>query len=224
MTPMQKISYALIFGVVLSGSAQAEGWYGSAKLNSARQNLSSPLLTSPRVTERVGNPDSNKALTGSFAAGYAFTDGWRLEGEYTSKSEANFDSRWAPFNANVNRMQVSSQRLMLNGYKDIPLNDWLSFYGMAGVGLARIESEGYQSNATRRFASNTENKLAYSLGLGVNAKLNEKITLGAGYRYVDMGSITTGYNTFANRINARDEQLKGKLKEQNVFLEARMSF
>jgi uncharacterized protein YjbJ (UPF0337 family) len=39
-----------------------------------------------------------------------------------------------------------------------------------------------------------------------------------------MGKVETGYNTFANRINARDEQLKGKLKEQNVFLEARLAF
>jgi hypothetical protein len=36
--------------------------------------------------------------------------------------------------------------------------------------------------------------------------------------------VETGYNTFANRINARDEQLKGKLREQNLFVEARMSF
>ena len=39
-----------------------------------------------------------------------------------------------------------------------------------------------------------------------------------------MGDVETGYNTFANRVNARDEQLKGKLKEQNVFLEARYTF
>jgi len=221
---MQKLSLMLLLAAIAVPSAQAEGWYGSAKLNSARQNLSSALLTSPRVTERVSAPDSAKTFTGSLAVGYAFVDGWRLEGEYTTPSNSTFKSYWAPFNANVNSLHVESQRLMLNGYKDIPINDWLSFYGMAGVGMARITSDGYQSNEGRRFASNRQHNLAYSLGLGLNAKLSEKVSLGTGYRYVAMGDVETGYNTFANRINARDEQLKGKLKEQNLFLETRISF
>ncbi len=221
---MRKLSTLLLLAAIATPCAQAEGWYGSAKLNSARQNLSSALLTSPRVSNRIEAPDSNKAFTGSFAVGYAFTDGWRLEGEYTSKNSSTFDSYWAPFNANVNRLEVDSQRLMLNGYKNIPINDWLSFYAMAGVGVAQIDAEGYQSNNTRRFANNRQHNFAYSVGLGLDAKVSEKITVGTGWRYVDMGDIETGYNTFANRINARDEQLKGKLKEQNVFLEARLAF
>lgn len=220
----RKLSSALLLATFAAPFAQADGWYGSAKLNSARQNLSSALLTSPRVTDRVEAPDSSKTFTGSFAVGYAFADGWRLEGEYTTRSSATFDSYWAPFNANVNRLEVDSQRLMLNGYKNIPINEWLSFYGMAGVGMAKIDAEGFQSNPSRQFASNTQYNFAYSVGLGLDAKVSEKLTLGTGWRYVDMGKVETGYNTFANRINARDEQLKGKLKEQNVFLEARLAF
>lgn len=221
---MQKLVYAILLATFTTSHAQAESWYGSAKLNSARQNLSSALLTSPRVTERVQAPDSTKSLVASFAMGYAFTDGWRMEGEYTMPNSSAFKSYWAPFNANVNNLQVNSQRLMLNGYKDIPINHWLSFYGMAGMGVARVEAEGYQTVDIRRFANNRQHNFAYSVGMGLEAKANEKLTLGAGYRYVAMGDVETGYNTFANRINARDEQLKGKLKEQNVFLEARLSF
>ncbi len=221
---MQKIAYALLLSAFATSYAQAESWYGSVKFNNARQNLSSALLTSPRVTERVQAPDRNKALVGSFSVGYAFNNGWRLEGEYTMPNNSTFNSYWAPFNANVNSLQVQSQRLMLNGYKDIPINEWLSFYGMAGVGVARIDAKGYQTVETRRFAHNRQHNFAYSVGLGLEAKVSEQVTLGAGYRYVAMGDIETGYNTFANRVNARDEQLKGKLKEQNVFLEARYSF
>ncbi|NWF15754.1 porin family protein [Pseudomonas reactans] len=221
---MQKIAYALLLSVFATAYAQAESWYGSAKFNNARQNLSSSLLTSPRVTERVDAPDSSKSFVASFAAGYAFENLWRLEGEYTMPNNSTFKSYWAPFNANVNSLHVQSQRLMLNGYKDIPINQWLSFYGMAGVGVARIEAEGYQTNETRRFANNRQHNFAYSVGMGLEAKVSEQITLGAGYRYIAMGDVETGYNTFANRVNARDEQLKGKLKEQNVFLEARYAF
>lgn len=150
--------------------------------------------------------------------------GWRLEGEYTMPNNSIFKSYWAPFNANVNSLHVQSQRLMLNGYKDISINPWLSFYGIAGVGVARVEAEGYQTNVTRRFANNRQHNFAYSLGMGLEAKVTDQITLGTGYRYIAMGDVETGYNTFANRVNARDEQIKGKLKEQNVFLEARYSF
>ena len=221
---MQKLPLTLLLATVATTSAQAEGWYGSAKLNSARQNLSSALLTSPRVNERVDAPDNTKTFTPAFAVGYAFMEGWRLEGEYTMPSNSTFKSYWAPFNANVNSLDTHSQRLMLNGYKDIPINSWLSFYGMAGVGVARIEAEGFQTNETRRFANNRQHNFAYSVGLGLEAKVSEQITLGTGYRYIAMGDVETGYNTFANRVNARDEQLKGKLKEQNLFLEARYAF
>lgn len=221
---MHKIAYALLLSAFATAYAQAESWYGSAKFNNARQNLSSSLLTSPRVTERVDAPDGSKSFVASFAAGYSFDNGWRLEGEYTLPNNSTFKSYWAPFNANVNSLQVQSQRLMLNGYKDIPINQWLSFYGMAGVGVARIEAEGYQTNESRRFANNRQHNLAYSVGMGLEAKVSQQLSLGAGYRYIAMGDVETGYNTFANRVNARDEQLKGKLKEQNVFLEARYTF
>ncbi|MGF6093500.1 outer membrane protein [Pseudomonas sp. 18175] len=220
---MQKFVYAALLTTFAASHVQAENWYGSAKLNNARQNLSSALLTSPRVTERVEAPNSSKSFVASFAAGYAFSDGWRLEGEYTMPNSSTFKSYWAPFNANVNSLQVNSERLMFNGYKDIPINPWLSFYGTAGVGVARIESEGYQTVETRRFANNRQHNFAYSVGMGLDAKINQQLTLGVGYRYISLGDVETGYNTFANRINARDEQLKGKLKEQNVFLEARLS-
>lgn len=222
---MNKSSLSLLLlAAAFSNLSHAEGLYGSVKIQSAQQDLSSALLTSPRVSHRVVSPDSNQNIGGSLALGYAFKGNWRLEGEYTLKNNSEFKSHWAPFNANVNNMQVSSSRLMANGYKDFPLNDYLSLYAMAGVGVAQISSEGYQSNTSRRFANNSQNNLAYAVGVGADLKLTQQITLGSGYRYVDMGDIETGYNTFANRINARDEQLKGKLREQNLYVEARMSF
>jgi len=223
-TTMQKLFFALLLAATASPTTQAEGWYGSAKLNSARQDLANALLTSPRVTARVDGPNNAKTFTGSFAAGYTLREGWRLEGEYTLPGNSTFKSYWAPFNANVNSLHTRSQRLMLNGYKDIPITPWLSFYSMAGVGVARIDANGTQANDTRRFASHRQYNLAYSVGLGLDAKVSDETTLGVGYRYVGMGNVETGYNTFANRINARDEQLKGKLKEQNLFLETRMAF
>ncbi|MGL6242175.1 outer membrane protein [Pseudomonas sp.] len=214
----------LILAAAFSHVSHAEGLYGSIKIQSVQQDLADALLTSPRVSNRIISPDSNKDVGGSIAFGYGFNGGWRLESEYTIKQDSEFKSYWAPFNANVNNMQVSSRRLMINGYKDFPLTDNLSLYAMVGMGVAHINSEGYQSNTSRRFADNSQNNFAYALGVGADLKLTQQVTVGTGYRFVDMGDIETGYNTFANRINARDEQLKGKLREQNLYVEARVSF
>lgn len=214
----------LLVTAAFSNISHAEGLYGSIKILSVQQDLENALLTSPRVHSRVVSPNSNKDVGGSVAIGYGLKGDWRLEAEYTLKQDAQFKSHWAPFNANVNNMQISSSRLMLNGYKDFPLSEYVSLYAMAGLGVAHISSEGYQSNPSRRFANNSQNNVAYALGVGADIKLNQQVTLGTGYRYIDMGDIETGYNTFANRINARDEQLKGKLREQNLYVEARMAF
>jgi opacity protein-like surface antigen len=203
-------------------SVQAEGLYGSIKIQNAVQNLSG-LPHSP-WDGRVTGPDSERAITGSLALGYAFSGGWRLEGEYTTGNDSEFKSWWSQIGANVNTLQTSSQRFMINGYKDFAINDWLSLYGMAGVGVANIDAEGYQLMASRRFANNNQKNIAYSMGVGADAKLNERITLGTGYRFVNLGNIETGKNNFTHTISGHDERLKGTLKEHNVFVEARMSF
>ncbi|MDY0836536.1 outer membrane protein [Pseudomonas sp. SED1] len=220
---MKKLLPCLLIGAMTSASAFADNFYGALRLQSADQRLARADLTSPRIDSRISSPSRDADLSGAMSIGYAFTGGWRLEGEYTINKDSKFDSYWSPFDANVNRMEVSSERFMVNGFKDFAVTDDVSFYLMAGLGVARIRSEGYQTSADRRFANYTQNNFAYSMGLGMDYKFDKKITLGGGYRYVNMGNIETGHNTFINRINARDEQLKGKLFEQNLFLEARVA-
>lgn len=210
---------------ILATSTQvlADHTYLALRLQNASQKLHDAELTSPRVDHRIKSPSNDRDLNGAIALGRGFDDGWRAEVEYTLRKNSQFDSHWSPFDANVNRMEVNSQRLMLNGFKDFALTDKLSWYLMAGAGVAHVQSEGYQGNPSRQFAKNGQNNFAWSLGLGMDYALTDKITLGSGYRYVDMGKIETGRNTFANRINARDEQLKGKLTEQSLFVEVRLS-
>ncbi|MDP5008090.1 MAG: outer membrane beta-barrel protein, partial [Glaciimonas sp.] len=131
---------------------------------------------------------------------------------------------WAPFNANANQFQVSSQRLMFNVYKDFAINQQFSVFGTLGLGLAFINAEGWQSNDTRRFANRTQTNLAYSAGVGMSYAVTPKIKVDLGYRFVDMGNIESGFNTFVNRISARDEQLKANLKSNEIFLGMRASF
>ncbi len=214
----------LLLTTTSTAFASTNGIYTAIKLQHVEQTMSSALLTSPRVSNRVADPDRQTSFSGALAVGYAFEGDWRLEGEYTTRNQGNFKSHWAPFNANVNNLQVESERFMLNGYKDFFVTERVSVYAMTGLGVARANADGYQTSTDRRFAANTQNNLAYSVGLGLDVDLGNKLTVGAGYRYLHMGNVETGYNTFANRINARDEQLKGKLREQNLFLSLRQGF
>lgn len=200
------------------------GYYAAARVIGAFDNAVNMELTSPRVTSRINGPDGQDRVTGSVAGGYQFGNGWRAEGEYVFKRSGNFVSYWAPFDANANEFHVSSQRLMLNGYRDFDLGRGFSVYGTLGVGVAIVSADGWQTNDTRRFASKTQTNLAYSAGAGVSYAINKRFTIDVGYRYVDMGNVETGFNTFVNRVSARDEQLKSKLSTNEVFIGLRGRF
>ncbi|WP_027782091.1 MULTISPECIES: outer membrane protein [Burkholderia] len=200
------------------------GYYATARIVGAFDNAANMELTSPRVTSRIGGPDGQSRVTGAVGLGYQFGNGWRAEGEYTFKRTGNFVSYWAPFDANANEFHVSSQRLMLNGYRDFDLGRGFSVYGTAGVGVAIVSADGWQGNDTRQFASRTQTNFAYSAGAGVSYAINKRFTLDVGYRFVDMGNVESGYNTFVNRVSARDEQLKASLRSNEVFIGLRGRF
>jgi opacity protein-like surface antigen len=235
---MRKPLTLAAFTLLLSGAAQAngfapEGYYGSLKLLNSALKADNMELTSPRVSAMVDGPDTQRKTNAAIALGYQFGNGWRAEGEYSFKNNANFDSRWAPFNSATNQLQTSSQRLMLNAYKDLPLGNGISAYGTLGIGVAMIDAEGWQGASNRRFAARSQNNLAYSVGMGLSYALNKHLSFDLGYRYIDMGNIETSFNTFQNRgfvppntpvTNARDEQLKAKLVSNEVFLGVRASF
>ncbi|MGV8916696.1 MAG: outer membrane protein [Pseudomonas sp.] len=215
---------AAILPAMLTATAYADGFYGSVKMQHALQSLSGSSLTTPGADHRTANPKPNNDMSGSLALGYAFDGGWRLEGEYTGKTESQFNTQWSPLENSVNNMQTNTQRFMFNGYKDFAVTDTISVYGMAGIGMGNVKSVGYQTNPEGDFSHNSQNNLAYSLGVGADFKVTEKITLGTGYRYVNMGNIQTGRNLLANNVNGDKETMKGKLMEQNLFVEARVGF
>lgn len=204
--------------------ASDAGYYGAARLIGAFDNVNNMELTSPRVSGMIRGPKSGDHVTGSVALGHQFGNGWRVEGEYVFRRGNEFDSYWAPFNANANRFNVASQRLMLNGYRDFDLGHGFSVYGTLGLGVAIVTADGWQGNASRRFASRTQTNLAYSGGVGVSYAIDKRFTLDIGYRYVDMGNVESGFNTFENRIGARDEQLKARLASNEVFVGVRGRF
>ena len=221
---LQRIVPLLILAA--AGSAFADdSYYGALRINSARyQAHDMDSSARPGLGQFVPGDESNTATGGSLALGYQLPSNWRVEAEYTLPKNNEFTSGSTRFPTSFNHHQIRSQRLMVNAYKDFPLNARFSLYGMAGLGLARLESSGWQGNPGRQYISDTQSNLAYSVGFGVSYSPVQKLSIDLGWRYVDMGKAKSGANNFANVRGLQDEQMRAKLTASEISLGLRYSF
>ena len=221
----------LLSGAAFAQTADAskeEGYYGAARIVGAKHKANDMASSArPRIGSFVQIDDSVNLVTGSFALGYDFANGWRVEGEYTLPRTDSFVSgstRW-PSN---NYHDIKSQRVMANVYRDFAVANNVSVYAMGGLGLAMLKSEGAQINPANGFGgpfnSASQTNLAWSLGAGVSYSPMKKLTLDLGYRYVDMGKTESGWNAFINAVGTQDEMLRAKLVSHEIYLGARYKF
>ena len=209
-----------------AGSAFADdSYYGALRINSARYKAHDMDSSArPGLGRFVPGDESNTATGGSLALGYQLPSNWRVEAEYTQPRSNEFTSGSTNFPTSFNHHKIRSQRLMVNAYKDFPLNAQFSLYGMAGLGLAHLESSGWQGNPSRQYLGGSQNNLAYSVGFGVTYSPIQKVSIDLGWRYVDMGKTKSGANNFANVRGLRDEQMRAKLTSSEISIGVRYSF
>lgn len=208
-----------------AGTATSSNYYGAVRMHSGNYKAHDMDSSArPGLGQFVPGDDSQTATGGSLALGYQLPSHWRVEAEYTLPKNNEFTSGSTNFPTSFNHHKIRSQRLMANVYKDFALNSQFSLYGTAGLGLARLESKGWQGNINRQYFSDTQNKLAYSLGFGVSYTPVQKVSIDVGYRYVAMGKTKSGANNFTNVRGLQDEQMRAKLSSSEVTLGMRYSF
>lgn len=202
-----------------------EGYYGALNLiNTYQQANNMALSERPGIGSFVAGTERNRFLNGSVAAGYQYGNGWRTEGEYVFKKNKEYTSGSSTFATSFNHMKTDSQRMMLNVYRDYQLVDKLAVYATLGVGIAKVKVGGWQGNDSRQFAENTQTNFAYSVGAGVSYEVLDNLAVYAGYRYVDMGNVESGLNTFANARGLQDENLRARLVNNEYLVGARYTF
>ncbi|WP_425086019.1 outer membrane protein [Yersinia intermedia] len=202
-----------------------QGYYGSLKLLHVEQSAKNMDTSSrPGVGSFVSGNERESFFNGAAGAGYQFGNGWRTEGEYVLKKKSEYTSGSTTFANSFNHHKVDVQRLMLNAYRDYALGYDFSIYGTLGLGVAKVESDGWQGNTSRQYGSNTQTNLAYSLGAGISYAPIERLNFDLGYRYVDLGNVESGYNNFNNVRGLKDEQMKAHLVSSEVVLGARYLF
>lgn len=221
---LQRIAPLLILAAA-GGACADDNYYGALRINSARYKAHDMDSSArPGLGRFVPGDDSHTATGASLALGYQLPSNWRVEAEYTLPKNNEFTSGSTNFPTSFNHHKIRSQRLMVNAYKDFPLNAQFSLYGMAGLGLAHLESSGWQGNPGRQYFSDSQNNLAYSVGFGVTYSPVQKVSIDLGWRYVDMGKTQSGANNFANVRRLQDEQMRAKLTSSEISVGLRYSF
>ncbi|WP_369040354.1 outer membrane protein [Stenotrophomonas maltophilia] len=215
----------LIAAAVPQLASAQEGHYVAARVIDANHDARNMQASArPGIGQFVSGKNSNEFTTGAVAFGHAFGNQWRVEGEYTFARKETFTSGSSAFPTSFNHHEIRSQRLMANIYRDIDLGGNWSLYGTAGLGLARLESGGWQGNEGRRFTDASNTNLAWSLGMGVSYAPVERLALDLGYRHADMGTAESSWNAFTNARGLQDEKMSLNLVSREIYLGARYTF
>ena len=128
----------------------------------------------------IGELSFDNGWAGVIAGGYAFGNGWRLEGELGYRTN-DLDSATAAITgitaggASASG-DMSATSLMLNVVYDFPLGMSVSPYLGLGIGAARVELDG-------DLGSDDTTELAYQAIAGVAVAVAENLELTADYRY-----------------------------------------
>ncbi|WP_081794177.1 outer membrane protein [Pseudomonas sp. RIT288] len=219
------VSSAIHTTLAVAAPAEKEGYYGVARVISAeRKARNMDSSARPGIGAFVSGNDTQNDMTGSIGVGYRFGNGWRMEGELSLPQKDKFTSGSTTFPTSLNEHHIESRRVMLNAYRDFRVTEKMSFYGSAGLGLAQLESKGWQGNESRQYGSATQTNLAWSLGAGVAYDVTDHLALDLGYRYVDMGDTESGWNNFPNARGLQDEKMKANLVSSEILLGARWAF
>jgi opacity protein-like surface antigen len=175
-------------------------------------------LLSNSAVQQFNNTSLSSFGMIDFGVGYHFNNWLRFDGTLEYRGGANLQSLFtvtdpaSPFfggpmqNADFYRASLSSFIGLLNGYVNVG-----SWYGMspfvgAGVGFADNSVSGFTDQGfgtttfeplgpTGGYFSNaSKTRLAWALMAGIDFNITPNLKLEFGYRYLNYGSITTGWS------------------------------
>jgi OmpA-OmpF porin, OOP family len=159
------------------GGAQAtEGWYGRLDVGRSIEGDLDGAVDDGETTADF-SPDLEDAWMGSTGLGYAYQNGFRLEGEVSVRH-----NQWGPtpFNSFTEGDidgEATAVALMGNLIYDFNRDSRFQPYLGVGVGVARVSVnvDGYEESSDR--------SLAYQGMAGFGYALTDQLTLDLGYRY-----------------------------------------
>jgi opacity protein-like surface antigen len=188
----------------------ASGWYLRGDIGMTNQQfkgLHQRLYDVPGTTVEAVGMGWDSSMMAGLGIGYKFNDWFRADftGEYRGKATFHGSDN-VTFTGGVGVDNYSGSKsewvFMANAYVDLGTWWCLTPYVGAGLGMANIKIHGFRddgftytpglSNSTAYAADANKWNFAWSLQAGVSYKVTPSMSIDLGYRYIDMGSGTTG--------------------------------
>lgn len=193
--------------------------YSDINVDGTQTYSGSPAVESAEISDKVygfnmavgaSTDVLGGAVRGEFEYGYK--DGMRKDYSYKGTSSTA-----------IAIMKADVQTYMFNAYYDIDTGTKFTPYVGAGLGIAHINAKSNYTDPANTtyntYMSETEDNLAWQVSAGVGYALNDKVTLNAGYRYTDLGSVET-----IGKSEAQSVYSKSDLDSHEVMLGARYTF
>ena len=188
----------------------APTWY--FRLDGAYAGFDAPIMVEDGVdTLSSTNIDGTWSLGGCVGRYFSRTVRGDLTYEYLFKTTASGNQANPNADATgLREFDLSSHLFLANLYYDFNAGSRFSPYIGAGLGFVRHtthEGSIANCNCTSSIAGETETDVAGALMAGVNVALRDRLALDVGYRYLYLGSGTTGPLTAVvagNTVNSSD--------------------
>lgn len=182
-------------------------------------------LTSTFVTDKVANASMENTWLAEGGAGCSWggSRGVRLEAMLGFRGKRNITGEPGTYDPGPEvgttpggpttpiedplHTSLKTYTLMLNAYKD--LGNWGGFvpYVGAGIGAAyhQLDDVYFTGNTalTNRIHGDNDLAFAWSLMAGVGYQISDRAVIDVGYRYIDMGSISSQRSDSAGFVNPR---------------------
>ncbi len=250
---MIKVRNALLAGLVfcLPATSQAVDMYafargGMASTQITNTDATNPILVFgdpgyPSVTQNgslgiVKENNSDDVSTAALGLGFILNKHFRLELEGSLQRESDFQvdlqiggdqfgsGITQPLGTGFNKISVESEIFLLKAYFDIPINETVAPYFMAGIGYARNKASGVQTfsanaNWNEKWDDTTSSDTAWTIGIGLSYQFDQNLTFDLGLEHRNLGNWELD-----NLPATGDESFKGDLESTTLLFGVRYLF
>lgn len=169
----------------------------------------------------------NSGIYGA-GAGFQLNKYIRVEASYNKIDQFRFHQTFSEgVNASRVKQKITSDLAMINAYIDIAEFNGFIPNVTAGVGTSHNKAGKYMYLDLDAFLeSKAKNSFAWNIGAGVSKRICELMSVDVGYKYFDLGKLTSTKDLYISDqfIDSDQERIKAKLKAHAVMLGFRIHF
>jgi len=213
MSVLSKYSSVVLLAMVSSVSAN-DGFYGVVEGGYSKSKFANVFANIPTFESNTQVLDSTDHA-GYWGVGLGYnleSQPIRVELLYNNHNDQTFvnNTEFTNLHLEETTVNVDQQSLMVNFLYDFEnVDPKFTPYLGAGLGISKAQVSARQIdspdspfvlNRTASFAQDTEYTFAWNVLAGVRYDFNTNAKLGVGYRYLDLGKVSTAANCISHTV------------------------